>query len=382
MAAPTKSSPHAMLAQATAAEQSQEDFTRQLSLLLEVKLRPAIGDTYRRRVGPALRARLGREPDHREIAAEMRTVPANQAWYALRTYNQQRMFRLGCEVVERQRPEMMSRAERYRTPASLKLDDAVKPPRYLAALDTHLQPGGYHTEEVANDLSAGAVFDRVISVHTMGSQGPNNDDAGMSVAGWVQKEHPELTPKRILDLGCTVGHFTLPFKQVFPDAEVYGIDVAAPCLRYAHARACAQGVEAHFRQANAEAMPFDDESFDLVVSRQLLHETSVPALRNVFHECFRLLKPQGLMIHQDAPQFDQLDPYTASLRDWDIHFNNEPFMATCYELPLEKMYVEAGFRTGRTFRTFTPSLYCALNNVNKFATRSAAGRYFFSGAQK
>lgn len=373
---------HGMLPTATAQEQSREDFIRQLSLLLEVRLRPGLREHYQRQVAPALEKTLGRPPTHKDIAATMRTVPNNQAWYALRTYNQERMHGLAAEMVDRQLPALMARAKANQTLGSLTLDPKVAMPRYLTAQDIHRCPGGYHWETVSNDLSVGAAYDRVISVHSMGSQGPYNDDAGKSVAGWLKDSQPDLQPRHILDLGCTIGHFTLPFKEAFNDAHVTGIDVAAPGLRYAHARANSLGIEVHFQQANAETMPFENESFDLIVSRQFLHETSRPALKNVFAECYRLLKPGGIMLHQDAPQFDELDPYSASLRDWDIHFNNEPFMAACYELPLEDLYAAAGFAPPNTFRIFTPSLFFAANKVDKHATRSAGGRYFFSGAKK
>jgi ubiquinone/menaquinone biosynthesis C-methylase UbiE len=373
---------HEMLPTATAEEQSREDFVRQLLLLLEVRLRPGLRKHYQQQVAPVLEKTIGRPPTHRDIATAMRTVPTNQGWYALRTYNQERMHNLAAAMVDRQLPILMARAEANQALGSLTLDPVVEMPRYLTAQDIHRSPGGYHWEAVSDDLSVGAAYDRVISVHSMGSQGPYNDDAGKSVAGWLKDNYADIDPRRILDLGCTIGHFTLPFKQAFGAAEVIGIDVAAPCLRYAHARANVLNVEAHFHQANAEAMPFEDQSFDLIVSRQFLHETSKPALRKVFAECYRLLRPGGIMLHQDAPQFDELDPYTASLRDWDIHFNNEPFMATCYELPLEDLYAAAGFTPANTFRTFTPSLFFAAHQVDKHATRSAGGRYFFSGAVK
>jgi len=373
---------HGMLPRATVEEQSREKFVRQLSLLLEVDLRPGLRRLYQREIAPSLERALGKPPDRKEIAARMRKVPANQAWYALRTYNQARMFDLGSQMVERQLPDLITAASANTALGSLTLDPNITMPRYLAAQDVHLCRGGYHRERVPDDLSVGAVYDRVISVHSMGSQGPCQDDAGTSVAAWLQGQYPEFRPRRILDLGCTIGHFTLPFKAAFPEAVVTGIDVAAPCLRYGHARANALGVAVNFQQANAEAMPFADGCYDLIVSRQLLHETSLAALNKVFAECYRLLSPGGIMLHQDAPQFDELDPYTASLRDWDIHFNNEPFMARCYELPLEEMYAAAGFDSANAFRAFAPSLFVANNKVNHHASRSAGGRYFFSGARK
>ncbi len=374
---------HTMLATSNHDEQVREDFVRHLSVVLETKLRPGIRRVYDCRVAPNLAERYGRDPTRREIISAMRDHPLNQFWYGVRTHNQERMFDIAGDMVERQLPILMSTARQLSGACgSLTLDAGIKNPTYLNAFDVHRQPGGYHTELCTNDVAAGAQFDRAISIHAMGSQGPLSDDGGMSVAAWVRAEHPEFHPRRILDLGCTVGHFTLPFKHTFPDAEVHGIDVAAHCLRYAHARACALATDIHFRQMNAEALSFEDGAFDLIVSRQLLHETSRPALAAIFKECNRVLSTAGIMLHQDAPQFEELDPYTASLRDWDITCNNEPFMATCYDLPLEQMFAEAGFAPDKTFRAYAPSLYFQRHNIDRHATRNAGGRYFFAGAAK
>src|SRR5205807_7337786 len=83
---------------------------------------------------------------------------------------------------------------------------------------------------------------------------------------------------------------TLPYVDAYPEAEVHAIDVAAPMLRYAHARAEALGRRVHFSQQNAESTNFRDESFDLIVSHILLHETSAKAVRNIVRECHRLLR--------------------------------------------------------------------------------------------
>ena len=113
---------------------------------------------------------------------------------------------------------------------------------------------------------------------------------------------------------------------------------------------------AHFSQQNAERTNFADGSFaSLVFSRILLHETSRAAVPRIFAECHRLLRQGGVMFHSDAPQFDELDPYVASLRDWDITCNNEPFMDVCYELLLEDLYTAAGFDRAATFRAKAPS---------------------------
>ena len=91
--------------------------------------------------------------------------------------------------------------------------------------------------------------------------------------------------------------------SAFPDAHIHAIDIAAPFVRYGHARAESLGVGIHFSQQNAEQTDFEDESFDLIVSHILLHETSAKALRNILRECHRLLRPDGLMVHAEIPQY-------------------------------------------------------------------------------
>ncbi|MBL8645525.1 MAG: methyltransferase domain-containing protein [Rhodospirillaceae bacterium] len=373
---------HAVMPRPNHDELAEENFTRALAVKLETRLRPRLRGIFESTVKPAFVTREGREPTAREIAKDMRKVNANRMWYRLRTDNQDRMYQVSSAMIERQLDELAATAKAVSGKlGSLTLNPGLDIPGYLSEIDIHRKPGGYHTEFTADDVAAGAQYDRTISVHNMGSQGPHNDDPGVTLAAWIRQRFPALKPKRILDMGCTIGNNTLPYATAWPDAEVHGIDCSAPCVRYAHARANALGVAAHFHQMNAEATTFSDASFDLVVSRILLHETSRAALPNIFRECHRLLRPGGVMLHCDAPQFDEMDAYQASLRDWDATCNNEPFMLTVYALPLEDMYVAAGFAKADTFRGTAPSLFFQQRNPDPNATRSG-GRYFFTGAEK
>ena len=138
---------------------------------------------------------------------------------------------------------------------------------------------------------------------------------------------------RILDMGCAVGNSTLPWHRAHPEAELHAIDVAAPCLRYAHARARLYDVPVHFSQQNAERTNYDDASFDLVVSHIMLHETSKPALENILAETFRLLAPGGVMLHLDIPRGET--PFDQFMMQWETYNNNETFSAfmTTADLP-------------------------------------------------
>ena len=92
---------------------------------------------------------------------------------------------------------------------SIKLNSKLKLPSYLKKLDIHRRPGGYHSQHFPDDISAGAHYDKTISIHNMGSHGLNNDDPGKSIALWIKKTYPAFKPLNILDLGCTIGNNTI-----------------------------------------------------------------------------------------------------------------------------------------------------------------------------
>lgn len=371
--------PHSLMFPATVSDRAREAYWADVKLYLESTARPRLRRVYERQVRPALIDQLGREPDRHEIAAAMMEVDENRWWYLLRTQSQWRAFDATRAIVERQLPQLQERAAALGNgPSSLELNPDLEIPAYLQA-EAHCMDGGYTGEGGADALAVGATYDRGMTLHRMGTQGWLCDDVGHSLAAWIKENFPNFSPRRILELGCTVGHTLLPFKQAFPEAEVFGVDVAGPVLVYGRARAAALGVDAHFSQQNAESTSFEAGSFDLVFSRILLHETGEGAVPAIFAECHRLLRPGGLMFHSDAPQFDQLDPYTASLRHWDIAFNHEPYMSDYYAMPLEDMFDTAGFAPDAMFRAFAPSLRLAAGGIRGEETRSG-GRYFLAGA--
>ena len=150
-------------------------------------------------------------------------------------------------------------------------------------------------------------------------------------------------------MGCTVGMSTVRYGQAWPEAELHAVDVGAPVLRYAHARAESKGVAVHYSQQNAERTNFADNSFDLVVSTILAHETSNSAWQNILTECYRVLKPGGIMVHADLPQFMDIDTYSQFLFGNETRYNNEPFWSTFRAMDLKAAMEKAGFAPDRSF---------------------------------
>lgn len=72
-----------------------------------------------------------------------------------------------------------------------------------------------------------------------------------------------LRPRRILETAAGTGVVTSELHRMLPDAEIVATDLNAPMLEQALQRLGASNVR--FQQADAQALPFADSSFDLVV---------------------------------------------------------------------------------------------------------------------
>jgi SAM-dependent methyltransferase len=309
---------------------------------------------YERRVVPAFKAEHGRDPvDRHEVRQAMNRDPWHRFWSALKRNSMEMRQQNGRSIVLRQLDSLDAKARALNEGRNtLQLDSSVTVPRYQAAIDIHCMPGSYHGEERPGDVSAGANYDSGIFATTGGALGALSDGGGQAVAKWVRDARPSWQPKRILDIGCTIGHNALPIAQAFPDAEVIAIDTAAPSLRYGHARAQALGVKnIIFRQMNAEDLSeFADGSFDWIQTTMFLHELSGKALPRIIDEGARVLAPGGLMFHIEQPQYSDAMPlFEQFMRDWDAFNNNEPFWSAMHALDLKGIMADAGLPRDRQF---------------------------------
>ncbi len=348
-----------MFPDATHDEQSRQDFVRAMRSHLMGDMRRANTLLYKHKVRPAFYQINNRPPKSRsEIRTLMNGEPYTKMWSSLVRATQEMLYVSVGPSIERQLPQLRKKARQLcgRAGGTLKLDPKLKVPAYHRAVDIHCKPGGYHTETCRGDLFAGAEYDRTVNVYLTGQLGPQNDDIAKSILRWFHCNRPAFKPRAVLDMGCTVGHSTIPYGRTWPRAEVHAIDVAGPCLRYAHARAEGMRRRIHFSQQNAESTSFDDESFDLVVSHLMLHETSNRAIRNIFRECHRLLRPGGYMLHADGVAHDD-DPFDKYMAEWSAHYNNEPFLGTLQDLNLSQVAHDAGFAPERTFEMRIPSVH-------------------------
>ncbi len=309
---------------------------------------------WQSRARPRWELQHGRPPrDRREIRDAMSTDPYYQMWSSLRRSAMEMRQQAGRAMVLRQAEALRDRARALNADAAtLHLDPSVEVPRYQSAIDNHCMPGSYFAEHLDDDVSAAANYDAGMFATTTGLFGRFLDGAGRGVVAWLAARRPGWQPRRILDLGCGLGHNTVPLGHAFPEAQIHAIDLAAPMLRYGHARAAAMGVRnIRFIQGNVEQLSYPDGHFDVVYSTMFLHETSHGALRRILRETDRVLAAGGLHLHLEQPPYRGMEEFEKFLRDWDCYHNNEPFWTTVHDTHMPTLLGELGFHGDRVFET-------------------------------
>jgi SAM-dependent methyltransferase len=220
-------------------------------------------------------------------------------------------------------------------PGSVTWSPDFETPAYIKHVNFHLQPGGYY-----DDRLLGHVYHNGTDLYVGGRNSvhsPYIDFIPVPADGQV---------RRVVDLGTAVGQSATALKTRFPDAEVWGIDVSAPMVRYAHKRAVEMGVDVHFAQMSVDAMTFEDNSVDLIYAYILFHETPVKVTRGAMREAQRVLRPGGLFVINDVGPLSPLHPGTPLgqwFLDFATHDNEDPFARGFIELDLDQELTAAGF---------------------------------------
>ena len=135
-------------------------------------------------------------------------------------------------------------------PGSLELNPKMVIPDY-ASHEIHIQPGGY-----VGDPFAGHIYHYGTNSFYISVLGHNDQDQIHKATANRLPIPADGKVKRILDMGCGVGQLTCALKERFPDAEVWGIDVGGPMVRYSHMRARGLNIPVNFAQRLAEDTHF------------------------------------------------------------------------------------------------------------------------------
>ena len=104
---------------------------------------------------------------------------------------------------------------------------------------------------------------------------------------------PENFAGRLLEVPIGTGVLTMPLYRRLANADITCLDYSADMMKTAEKRAAAMNVQnVTFVQGDVGALPFEDESFDIVLSLNGFH--AFPDKDAAFRETCRVLKPGGI----------------------------------------------------------------------------------------
>ncbi len=104
---------------------------------------------------------------------------------------------------------------------------------------------------------------------------------------------------RILDVGSGFGAISIELAKAYPESEIIGIDLSKPLLRLSKELAEKEldGNKPEFLEADVMQIPFEKNSFDLIINAYMLHVVEDPV--KMSNEIHRVCKPDGIIMMTD-----------------------------------------------------------------------------------
>jgi ubiquinone/menaquinone biosynthesis C-methylase UbiE len=265
-----------------------------------------------------------------------------RAWVS----DQEQMWQRIAEIFEQDMDQILAELEKADNagPGTLELDPNLDVPDW-ARHEIHIQPGGY-----VGHPFAGAIAQYGSKQFGRGSPRLHND---------LQERHLRMAQeaplpqhgdvKRVLDMGTGWGSLATSMKLRFPESEVWGIDVGAPMVRWAHYRAAKMGVDVNFAQRLAQDTKFEDNSFDIVISYIMHHETRPDTHEPILAEALRILRPGGVykpidFVTKGNPRYTERSGiYTKARIYRDHRWNNEIWSPQYRDTDMPELFRKVGF---------------------------------------
>lgn len=124
---------------------------------------------------------------------------------------------------------------------------------------------------------------------------------------------------RILEVAPGPGYLAIEIARRGQYA-ITGLDISKTFVEIAAANARKASVEIDFQQGNAAAMPFADETFDLILCRAAFKNFSQPL--EALNEMHRVLRPQGSALIIDLRKDASMDDISAYIKDANVGWAN------------------------------------------------------------
>lgn len=133
--------------------------------------------------------------------------------------------------------------------------------------------------------------------HDFGTVRKNELESDMGKR-WLEEIERHLPQGKldILDVGTGTGFFAILLARL--GHRVTGIDLTPAMIAESRALAGSMSLDIDFRQMNAQELSFEEERFDVVISRNLTW--TLPEPQKAYSQWYRVLKKGGVLLNYDA----------------------------------------------------------------------------------
>lgn len=212
----------------------------------------------------------------------------------------------------------------------------------------YLQNFHYQTNGYLSDTSA-QLYDLQVEILFGGMADPmRRRILPLLKRGLAQMGGQTMRSPKILDMACGTGRTLSHLRATWPQAQLFGVDLSPAYLQKAKSLLQEQaGKMPELQQANVESLPYASDSFDAVTSVFLFHELPAAARQNAINDCFRVLKPGGVLIICDSIQLSDSSPLAPMMSNFDLYFH-EPYYKHYIHDDLTQRLENAGFESVAT----------------------------------
>jgi len=222
-------------------------------------------------------------------------------------------------------------------------------PRYYLQ-NFHYQSGGWLTEDSAK------LYDFQVEALFTGTADAMRRQALVPIAEHMKGRDQRKT--NLLDVATGTGRFLTFVKDNWPRLNVTALDLSPAYLAEAR-KALKPWRDVTFVEANAETMPFETASQDIVTAVYLFHELP-PKIRTVVaNEIARVLKPGGLFVLVDSIQPGDTPGFEALTEFFPQAFH-EPYFESYLEWDIGAAFEESGLRMQSATPAFLSKVVAAL----------------------
>ena len=144
-----------------------------------------------------------------------------------------------------------------------------------------------------------------------------------------KKQYNLTKDSKVLDVGCAKGFMMHDFSEMIPGIEVQGIDISKYAIKN-----CMPSVKDFVQVADARELPFEDNSFDLVISVTTVHNFGR-------EECIQALQEIERVSKKNA--FITVDAYRNDLEKEAMHAWNLTAKTILHVDEWKKLFEEAGY---------------------------------------